>query len=88
MQKFRKPKTWEGEVETDIGTLSITATYEYEEGEPRVDYNRDGTGSPGVEPSVHISDLKVEMKLHNHEFVRELENEILDGELSNENPNY
>ena len=86
-RKKKTPKTYEQEFDTEFGIVNLIATYEYDEGEPRVDYHRDGSGSPGVSPSVHIYDIKIEVVKHDVDLIRSLEEEILDGIITADDPN-
>ena len=81
------PKEWESQLDTDLGTGTLKIEYEFDPGEPRVDYYPDGSGSPGVSPSVRIIKMEFELEEPDTEFVEQLQEEILDGELTDENPN-
>jgi hypothetical protein len=80
-------KKWESQLDTELGTGLLKIEYEFDPGEPRVDYYPDGSGNPGQEPSVRIIDMKFELTEPDTDFVEELQTEILDGELNDENPN-
>jgi len=79
--------THESEFDTEFGLVRLVAAYEYDEGEPRVDYHKDGSGSPGVSPSVHIYDIRIEVIKHDVDLIRSLEEEILDGIITGDDPN-
>lgn len=81
------PKEWESQLDTELGTGTLKIEYEFDPGEPRVDYYPDGSGSPGVSPSVRIIKMKYELEEPDTDFVEQLQEEILDGELTDENPN-
>ena len=80
-------KKWEAEFDCELGTGTLKIEYEFDSGEPRVDYYPDGSGSPGVSPSVRIVKMSVELDNPDTDFVEQLEAEILDGELNDEDPN-
>jgi len=81
------PKEWESQLDTDLGTGTLKIEYEFDPGEPRVDYYPDGSGSPGVSPSVRIIKMEYDLEEPDIDFVEQLQEEILDGELTDENPN-
>ena len=81
-------KTWEARLDSDLGTGTLKVEYEFDPGEPRVDYYPDGSGSPGVSPSVTIIGTPVfEIDEPDTDLFEQLQAEILDGELNDEDPN-
>ena len=80
-------RKWEAEFDCELGTGLLKIEYEFDPGEPRVDYYPDGSGSPGVSPSVRIIKMEFELEELDTDFVEQLQEEILDGELTDENPN-
>jgi hypothetical protein len=81
-------KKWEAEFNCELGTGTLKIEYEFDPGEPRVDYYPDGSGSPGVSPSVTIIGTPVfEIDQPDTDLFEQLEAEILDGELTDEDPN-
>ena len=81
-------KKWEATFHTELGTGTLKLEFEFDPGEPRVDYYPDGSGSPGVSPSVTIIGTPVfEVDEPDTDFFKELQAEILDGELNDEDPN-
>jgi len=79
-------KNWEAQFDCELGTGLLKIEYEFDPGEPRVDYYPDGSGSPGVSPSVRIIKMSVELEDPDTDFVEQLQEEILDGELNDEYP--
>ena len=80
-------KKWEADFDCELGRGTLKIEYEFDPGEPRVDYYPDGSGSPGVSPSVRIINMKFELEEPDTDFVEQLQHEILDEELTDENPN-
>lgn len=80
-------KKWEAEFDCELGIGTLKIEYEFDPGEPRVDYYPDGSGSPGESPSVRIIKMEFELEEPDTEFIEQLQHEILDGELTDENPN-
>ena len=71
-------------METDLGTAQATITYDFDAGEPRVDYYPDGSGSPGSEPRVSITKIELEIINAETDIVEDIEREILDEILNDE----
>jgi hypothetical protein len=82
--KSKSAQQWETEVETDLGRASVVITYNFDAGEPRVDYYPDGSGSPGQEPSVSISKINMEIIHAEVDVLNDIKREILDEILNDE----
>jgi len=74
-------KKWETEFDCELGAGTLKVEYEFDPGEPRVDYYPDGSGSPGTSPSVRIVKITVDLTTPDTDFIEELEAEIADYEI-------
>ena len=74
-------KKWEAEFDCELGNGILKLEYEFDPGEPRVDYYPDGSGSPGTSPSARIIKMSVELTEPCTDFVEQLEAEIVDYEI-------
>ena len=74
-------KKWEADFDCELGTGTLKIEYEFDPGEPRVDYYPDGSGSPGTEPRARIIKMSVELNEPCPDFVEQLEAEIADYEI-------
>jgi len=83
--KNRSNQQWETEpIQTDLGTAKAVLTYEFDPGEPRVDYYPDGSGNPGTAPSVSIYKIELEIIDIDVDIVKEIEDEIRDEIIRDE----
>ena len=81
-------RKWETNFDSELGTGTLKIEYEYDPGEPRVDYYPDGSGSPGVSPSVRIIGTPIfEIDEPDTDVFEEIQNEILDEECNGDDPN-
>jgi hypothetical protein len=85
--KCNMTKKWETDFDSELGTGTLKIEYEFDPGEPRVDYYPDGSGSPGTPPSVTILTMVYVLDEPDIDLAQELQSEILDGETTDENPN-
>ena len=70
-------RKWESQLDTELGMGTLKIEYEFDPGEPRVDYYPDGSGSPGVSPSVRIIKMKYELEEPDTDFVEEESQQFL-----------
>lgn len=82
--KDRSKQQWETQVETDLGTAQVTITYDFDAGEPRVDYYPDGSGNPGSEAKVSITKIELEIIDAEVDVLEDIRREILDEILNDE----
>lgn len=85
--RFRMKREWENQLDTELGTGTLKIEYEFDPGEARVNHYPDGSGNPGTPPSVTIIKMEYNLEEPDIDFVSNLELVILDGELTDENPN-
>jgi len=80
-------REWETQLDTELGTGTLKIKYEYDPGEPRVNHYPDGSGSPGVSPSVTVLEIHYVLDEPDIDLVESIQGEILDEYNNDENPN-